>query len=135
MRRKPGTLIPIELPIADEWTARGSVVNDAVWTSAHHVARLHKDFGKMAFLLLMASVIAFGMLVTRKATVPRWVSAIGLLGGLVFVFALVGALISESAFWWPLVASLAIGGLWLVVTGAWLALKGVYQPTGRVGAA
>ena len=97
MRRKPGTLIPIELPIADEWTARGSVVNDAVWTSAHHVARLHKDFGKMAFLLLMASVIAFGMLVTRKATVPRWVSAIGLLGGLVFVFALVGALISESA--------------------------------------
>jgi len=120
--------------IADEWTARGSVVNDGVWASAHHVAKMHESFGFLSILLLMGSVVVFGALVIWKGAVPRWVGGIGALGGLLLVVAFVGALFSESVFWWTLVASIVLGGVWLLVTGAWLALKGVYEPDARADA-
>ncbi len=124
-----------------QWVHRGGsagagvvVGTQGVWASAHHVARMHESLGFLSIMSLIFSLAIFGALVIWKGAVPRWVGGIGALSGLLLVLALIGAAISEDAFWWTFVASAMMGFLWLVVTGAWLALKGVNQPPSHADA-
>ena len=116
------------IDLAEEWTARGAVINDGVWASAHHVAKIHEGLGFTSAFFLIGSLAVFGGLISAKGAVPRWVGWIGAASGLALGLALIGSAAGEAPFWWTFVASAALGLLWLVVTGAWLAVKGVYQP-------
>ena len=93
------------IDLAEEWTARGAVINDGVWASAHHVAKIHEGLGFTSAFFLIGSLAVFGGLISAKGAVPRWVGWIGAASGLALGLALIGSAAGEAPFWWTFVAS------------------------------
>ena len=117
----------ILIDLAEEWVAGGAIPGDGVWVSALHAAEVYEDFGIFAIGFLILGLSAFGSLIVWKAPLPRWSGSIGTLSGLILGTSLATSLIfGGDSYWYLLMLSAFLGLIWLVVTGAWLLMKGLY---------
>lgn len=123
--------------LAGEWSAADAARAEQVLTSARAVAIEFEFLSNIAFLLLVGGVSAFGGLTAWTGAMPRWLSALAVLSGVLLLLGLtvglvtgalwdlvMGSSVDTGLFSYLMFGSFLTTVLWLSVTGGWLLVRG-----------
>lgn len=112
--------------LAAQWRDAGGTEGDPVWTAARSIALIYEGLAGFSMMLLVGSLLAFGAAVLQQAVVPRWLGWLGVAGGVVLVLGLTLGAVTDHA-WYLIMGSVLLGLIWLLLTGAWLLLRGASE--------
>ena len=112
--------------LAVQWRDAGGTEGDPVWTSARAVALIYEGLAGFSMMLLVGSLLAFGAAALQQGLVPRGLGWLGIAGGAVLVLGLALGAVTDHA-WYLIMGSVLVGLVWLLLTGAWLLLRGTSE--------
>lgn len=112
--------------LAKEWSSTNGTPGDPIWTSARTAALSLEFLAFSSILLMIASLVAFGILAVLKAALPRWVGALPVVSGVFLALAMTVG-VATGAFWALGVIATLTALLWLLLAGALLVLRGTEQ--------
>jgi hypothetical protein len=89
----------------------------------------------ITMLLLIGSLVTFGLVILRSAMLPRWLGGLATLSGLSVVLG-VALLPLHEVFYGLAALGVLVGLLWFLITGVWLLLRGTGEaPRAHLGPA
>ena len=123
------TYISLE-SLSQDYVAVSGAQADSVLSTANAIAVLADGAVIMGATLLAIGILSYGGLVMRTAVLPRWIGALGIIGGIVIPFGWLT--FADGDLFTIAFIGLLIGLVFALAVGSWMVLKGTSEASSSV---